>query len=105
MRDAKEMTDDPWSHPTEPIPDPSAITIQDAQTALRVIVADGFHAIPAESRLSMDGKSFMISVSKPQSEDRARILKDRLAALGFMLRNTGALGPLIFSVAIQEEQP
>ena len=105
MRDAKEMTEDPWSHPPEPIPDPSAITLQDAQTALRVIVADGFHAIPAESRISMDGKSFMISVSKPQSSERERILKDRLAALGFVPRNTGALGPLIFSAAIQEVQP
>ena len=84
---------------------PNAITLQDAQTALRVIAADGFHAIPAESLISMDGKSFMISVSKPQSSERERILKDRLAALGFMLRNTGALGPLIFSAAIQEVQP
>ena len=88
-----------------PDSDPSAITLQDAQTALRVIVGDGFHAIPAESRLSMDGKSFMISVTKPQSSERKRILKDRLAALGFRLRNTGAMGPLIFSAAIQEVQP
>ena len=84
---------------------PNAITLQDAQTALRVIAADGFHAIPAESPVSMDRKSFMISVSKPHSSERERILKDRLAALGFMLRNTGALGPLIFSVAIRGEEP
>lgn len=86
----------------DPKPDPNAIMLQDAEAALRIIVSDGFHAIPADSRLSMDGKRFLISVTKPQSSERERILRDRLAALGFELKNTGAIGPLIFSAPIRE---
>ena len=82
----------------------NSITEDQGKEIIQSLLKEGFNVIPSESGLSLDMKNYKIAITKPRDDARLAILVSRMEDEGFTLVNTGALGPLIFSVAIRREE-
>ena len=81
---------------------PKSITEGETQGTIASPLQDGFHINPVDSGVSIDGKSFKISVVKPHDPAKTDKLKERMKSQVWELVNTGAMGSLFFRQPLNE---
>ena len=86
------------SPPPEAISDPVSVTPEEGKLIMDQLLTMGYHVLPGDSGPSIKNEFFKIAVTKPLDSANCDRLMQQMKGLGFALRNTGAIGPLIFAI-------
>ena len=89
----------------EAISDPVSVTPEEGKLIMDQLLTMGYHVLPGDSGPSIKNEFFMVAVTKPLDTGNCDRLMAQMKGLGFALRNTGAIGPLIFAIPMSGGKP